>query len=694
MVDETSGSNEESASPKPADDGKPEEPSQPEKRAEQNRKEKKTSNPDEIEPEPDLSAQDRRRQHEDLRRIRLNSYGGDAFLGDRNTHYHFQASGADRPWLVSHLSDDDTKVLRKTFAGTRSRTDLANLLAKHRIAVLHGRHGCGRKTAALAALSQCMAKLAIIDGDSVPAALRAEDIKPGHGYLYDASGKTWTRNISEPAILGCRQLLADVDAQLVVLLADDVSADAVSTCTVEHEPPDPYDVLSRHLRHALPDHDISVITGRITYAPRTPRDAADLAAALAKGILEGRLVEEILAERPHPQHIEARRLLRQSADGLNGDRDLGKRAFFIAWAVLDGLPTVQICRAAQRLAELLYDTESPDTHAKLGLLPFGAILDEWLGDARDDPPDYAETMDRRLPHRAGFARAVMDVVWFDYVIAHEALLDWLEGLCSHTDPQVRLKAAQAIGRLASYDFDFIEQRYFIRWSGGAKRVLHETTAYALEAAVAYDGRRFERVFERAEQWAKGTLAQQSTATQLLGTVLGVRDPARAMRILRQIAVSQPKALRSPLIWSIVEMFAGGSGLAVLDALRSWARSPHPAVRRLTALSLAELARIGRGYLLPDDRKGSAREQNVPPLMAFYDRSSVRVIDLWLQVLTSRTCGPEPWNALRAWQKAGVDFTALRKALEREPRLRAPLKFYLGPSQPLRDRIQHTEESTA
>jgi hypothetical protein len=50
--------------------------------------------------------------------------------------------------------------------------------------------------------------------------------------------------------------------------------------------------------------------------------------------------------------------------------------------------------------------------------------------------------------------------------------------------------------------------------------------------------------------------------------------------------------------------------------------------------------------------------------------------LWRRVLMSPICGPEPWKALRAWGKNGVDFTSLRERLEDEPEIRKRLRFHI------------------
>jgi hypothetical protein len=271
--------------------------------------------------------------------------------------------------------------------------------------------------------------------------------------------------------------------------------------------------------------------------------------------------------------------------------------------------------------------------------------------------------------RPGLAEAVLHVVWFDYVVAHDALLHWLGALAEDSDSRVRALAALALGRLAVYDFDFMAQTCFVAWSRSSRQSLHQVTAWALEETVKREPARLNRVFDVADAWARGKDgAQRSTALRMYGTCLGVQKPDRALRGLRQIALRDASALARPIAMSVAEIFAGGQGPTVLRALTAWCGSPQPHVRRMAAGCLAELARL-------DDAEG------MPQLMALFAEEPVLVAGLWRQVLTSRQCGRKPWDALRAWHKRGTDLTGLRLRLEEDGRLRQPLAFYLGSWRP-------------
>jgi hypothetical protein len=614
----------------------------------------------EDDPESRLSPADRRRLQDRVRRIKVFSLGtGDAFGGDQINYLTFHAPGTDNAWYDHPLTSDQRRGLLERFAGTPARARLSELLLTERVVVLQGRIGTGRRTTALAALAMRATTTAVIDGTGTPAMLGPGDIKRGHGYVYDATEADWAKHLTETKLLGSLETLASRDVRLVILAPPDADTAAVRDCVVTHEPPDPWDVLARHLACALPDRDPAGILADLPCEPRSPADAAKLAEALAHGLCRGMSIKEICDSRPDPLRSEVRALLQQE----DRNKDLGRRAFMIAWAVLDGLSTVEICKAAQALAELLFAEESRHQNAKLGLLPFGAYLDQWLGYARHDPPEYADELDRRLTSRPGFADAVLDVVWFDYVVAHRPLLNWLEDLIANQDPVVRLKAALAVGRLATHDYDYIERRCFLHWSHTGMVVLHQATAWALEAVLCKHPQRKDQVLARAARWAKSKdLREQSTAARLYGTLLGAREPIKAMHGLRRIASHSAIKLGPTLRFSVVEIFALGARTEVVEQLLDWTDSPFPAVRQLAARCLAELAQL--------------HAPEGPPLLALYDEAPGPVIELWRRVLMSPVCGPEPWKALRAWGKNGVDFTSLRERLEDEPEIRKRLRFHI------------------
>ena len=685
MADEDSDDEESHvAEPPPETDDHPEDVQEPEAMPKDKRKAGRKDSADENGEkwaDDDLSADDRRRQFGELRRVRAFTAGaGDAVGGDKigRQYVYFHASGSSQRWLVSDDPDAGRDRLRDRYVPSPARDQLARKLVTEHVVILSGHQRTGRKATALAALDRyAVVRVCEISSDHPPSELRSSDVTPGDGYIYDASEAQWAKRLTGPKVLACRDILEQAQAKLIVLVTPgcEPDSDSVRECLVNHAAVDPREILERRLRVELPELDFQAILAEVTEWPRNAQDATDLARDLVAGMRARQVagaeisdvIGKIMRQRPEHYRRQAREVLRQ-ATGENADRDLGRRAFLIAWAVLDGLPAVRICRSAQDLAVLLFEVEKEKDDAQLGLLPFGQILDGWLEHARESPLTYAEEVDRQLHYREGFGAAVLKAVWLDYVVAHEALLSWLERLAVDRDWLVRIMAARALAQLAVYDFDFIVQRCFIRWSAGNVGALHDATAWALEEVLRRSPQHFERIFKLAETWAgsdRESIFRQAAAARLLGSALGVWDPHRSLRLLRRIAQRHPKTLRDHVVPSIVDIFTFGEDreLPVIEQLSDWSRSPNPGMRRLAALCLADLARLD--YTDP------------PPLMATFGRAPALVTELWRSVLSSGMHGPEPWEALRGWSKRGVDVSDLRFRLTQERSLQAPMDFYLS-----------------
>ncbi|GLZ02892.1 hypothetical protein Acsp03_03590 [Actinomadura sp. NBRC 104412] len=483
----------------------------------------------------------------------------------------------------------------------------------------------------------------------------------GHGYVYDASSRlSGTGRLTEVEAFACRDALVARNARLVILVGPDTDTSEVGGIVVRHVPPDAMDVLERHLSDRLEAEGVDVrsIVDQVTERPETPRDAMELARDLAEGKRAGRDIEEICRNRVKPLRRQAREVLRQQ----DTDKDLARRAFVIAGAALNGLPTVEVCRAAYDLAKRLHKLEREGKRSKLALPPFGAMLGDWLEHAREERPEFIEEMDRTLSFRHGFATSVLDAVWLDYVVAHKALLDWLSELARTGSPETRLKVAHTLAQFAVYDFTFIYDNCILEWSRSMYMSLHVTTAWTLEAIVLKCPSRRPDVIRSVQPWATTKdLSQAATAVRLLGTRFGTEATEDAMRILQKIAVNHRRRLSGAIRGTVVELFLDGSPGIVVSKLTGWVRLDHPVLSDLAARCLADLAWLG-----PSDR---------PPLLTYYNEDSTRAADLWREVLSSRYCDQKPWNALRTWAKNGIDIGALLRDLYAEPGLRPRLRFY-------------------
>ena len=123
------------------------------------------------------------------------------------------------------------------------------------------------------------------------------------------------------------------------------------------------------------------------------------------------------------------------------------------------------------------------------------------------------------------ARTIIEVAWSDYDAARKPMQTWLAGICGeHRDPQVRLRAAQALGYIALRDYAHIKNNVLNPWSESERAIEHQAAAWRPQAAVLADrpdGPMRERVGKLLEDWSRRRPWQKrAIAVRAYGTSIG------------------------------------------------------------------------------------------------------------------------------------------------------------------------------
>jgi hypothetical protein len=192
-----------------------------------------------------------------------------------------------------------------------------------------------------------------------------------------------------------------------------------------------------------------------------PREASRLAVDVATCLAEDREYTEVLAERPQRMSQEARSLLSEEGKGRKYER-----CFLLAVSVLSGQPMVTVTSAALRLAERVDAAKTTPPERDSQWSAFDETLGDWLRYAEAD--DAAGDDPARRPvrlRRAALGAAVLEVAWHNHPTLHGPLTSWLHRLTEDPDEaeEVRMAAAQAVGKLAMYDFAEIEREFVRAW---------------------------------------------------------------------------------------------------------------------------------------------------------------------------------------------------------------------------------------
>ncbi len=426
------------------------------------------------------------------------------------------------------------------------------------------------------------------------------------------------------------------------------SAALLDGWTVEHEPPQPDEVVRRHLGARL----TWARTQELLSVPaiwdevwqcRTPRDAAALAAEIMAGV-EDRIPDDrlISTREPLTQLDKARAELPAASSGRRCSSSPPPCSTASKRARSPGRPvdSPTCARAARRT----FRTSGSPAQATTG-------RNRWTcSKSRRRAGRVVRLTHPRL------AAHLLQVVWQDHLGERDALIAWLRPLGDHPHSAVRVRAAQAAAQLACYDFDFVVRELLHVWAIDGGFRTRQTCSWALEAlALAADGRFARRVRGLVRSWVNSTNVQLlATAASAYGTFLGAQDPDEALQRLRRIIGGQVLGWDSRRIASLdrferglakiveralLDVFTAGAEEKVIHEMVAWTRSPRWRWRRAASRTLVSLSRRngqGPGWPL------------LAELAATQPEIRTAVACLWRNALSPRHRDELPWDALRRW----------------------------------------------
>ncbi|MEU1735655.1 hypothetical protein [Streptosporangium sp. NPDC020145] len=514
---------------------------------------------------------------------------GSAYRVRSGNIYHadrifFGGKGEEGRGGVVHLAPSQRELLNRVHVRTVSCGRLAELLRDEPVVALRGGRGSGRRDTGWMALLGFRRTEGTPVGwvrDSVnPLDLTGEELDEKGGYVLDVTGRAWTRASADGLFQHLAAVAAVRNARIVVLV-DQGFPGVVSA--VDHDAPPPGQVFERWLSWELDGAapvDVTAHDGVQEHLKEgcALADAVQLAKDVAEALRGGGGLDNALAGQP-------RRLRAQVCALLSPEHDVRRRCFLLGVAVLNELPSVTITRAALRLTEILAD---PD-HVLVDPESWDA-LSEWVSYAQASqvPDEHGQGSRIRLS-RSSMASVVLEVAWQEHPTIREALLAWLGRLCEHPDQAVRIKAAHAIGRLATYDFDVIDGEFLRRWSVSGRTRDHWLAAWAIEAALL-SPHVVPRLLDRLREWAAGSAAKQAIVARAYGLGVGVEQIDRALPALRQIALrSSRPTTQDAVSRTLMEIYGPGTASKILSELAEWAVGGHPGLRRTAALALTRLA---------------------------------------------------------------------------------------------------------
>jgi hypothetical protein len=590
-------------------------------------------------------------------------------------HKHFHGANGDR---LGSSGPVDREVLDQRKAcnvATSSQLALRRLLTEGGLAMLCGRRNTGRRHTALVSLAECVkgdGQVTLLPELSAAGQLEELEFTAANAYLLDATGLSWLRQTTEATVSALAAKVQAGSCALVILCDAKDLAPSWSRYVVDHEPPKAVDVLRRHLLGRLgveePEALIEAACGQKAIKESIARmldpwDAVAHADALAGWDRSGRPAYVDL--QPYRKTF----VLRQARDLLLADSGSPRsQAYVIAGAVLDGEAENDVVIAAHQLTNFLLKEQGEQN---ITVEVFRDSLGHWLphvhsSSSRQDSPGTlsARSTDAEMSsgrpvvqlYEATLAGVLLEVLWGEYDRARDPLKRWLNDLSRWPDFMVRVRVAQAVAKLATHDFESIEESTLRVWAASDEFGQEQVVAWALEGVVV-DGREADKVLDLLDRWTRvrGTLWHRA-ALRAYGGRIGAQWPTRAFRALRG-------ARALPEFWphvgrSFVDIYLAGARGEVLSELMFWSRGT-PAVKKLAAFIFARIIDVPR----PADGHGPG----LPDLLVWPeddDAGRERIATLWRVILHTDLTRGQAWNLLRLWEMRVQD--RLKECPESKP----------------------------
>ncbi|WP_433514729.1 hypothetical protein ACQP2T_03390 [Nonomuraea sp. CA-143628] len=544
-------------------------------------------------PEPSLT--ERIEQEQKERRLRAemidvgqNWYGGSDYRADNGGTVYgagrdllIQLGGEDadvRSWPVP---TEDFDTIRACLVTTLSQRELLERLAAGPVVLLRGDPHTGRWTAALHALMEHGLTCNLLSVKD-PKKIRPENLRPGNGYVLRADDGTWPRH-PEAMLERLRAVASESAATIIVVVTNDC---AITKSVVTHEPPTATEVFRKWLVHHVEgiEQDLAAEDERLSehIAGCRPWEAVRIAEQIVGGLRQGRTLADMITELPYAA-------LAQLSENLKNDQTGLGRHFLVSSAVLHGLPEAIVSDAALALAvRVRQDEQRDEDDGEDRGIPVWERLHEWTGYPGLSTAEAARGGEgQRVEIRPSMAARLLALVWEQQPAIRPALYDWLAELVEADDWRVQLKAAYAVGRLATCDFQVIDKRFFTPWSKEEDRT--KVLTWALEAAAVNDPDVAVLVRDKLKVWTTGTYLQRLSAALAYGSTIGIRNIKDALGAFRTIAHTATYLEPCDAVArSVAEVYTSATAKTVLRELARWARG-EVGERLTAALAFVRLA---------------------------------------------------------------------------------------------------------
>ncbi|MGW0801557.1 hypothetical protein [Nonomuraea sp. NPDC002799] len=539
---------------------------------------------------------------------------------------HVDQGRAQTTATIHELTESEIEDLRRTLISTQSQAEARRLLDSERLVLLGGAAETGKATTALAALLDWCGRASWIipHGASTPNP-RDWKLESGHGYLLDLVD---TPDAVDRVTTNLKRAGVNADCRVIVLVPEHISSSAAPM--IEHDPPPNTRLFAKHMSvqasgtRLTPD-DQRLLDEELR-AHSAPWQVVELAKQVAATVEAGTPIEVMLDRRFHRMRVKV-------GDDLEKRRPILGRCFMTSIAVLHGLPEAEISGAALALAERLNEKWRRDHSPKP--VQLWEKLPLWLSyvDAEATPAGPGGGRSIRL-RRPKLAAVMLRVIWEDQPTIRDSLVDWLLWLGGEGSSHTRIKVGHAVGKLATFDFALVNERFLEVWSRSSRSRDHQLAALALEAA-AEDPSMTRRVHLHLRSMIQGRDSEKAIAIRAYASSVGLAAPDQALAAFRTLVLTRGDKFHRDVAQSIAYLYRADTARTIVNNLAGWVGDGGPAGHHSAALAFGRLAALP----VPTPERPHLSRLDPDPSLA----------TLWRNALSyeekGRLAVPESWDLL-------------------------------------------------
>jgi hypothetical protein len=503
--------------------------------------------------------------------------------------------------VVGEVPAEVLEQNRQAFVEPFCYARLEDTLETHSVVLLQASSGWGRTTTALHVLGGlCPEGVRKLNPDTTLRKLNAEkEFKKPGGYLVEIRAVDQLTGFKVPHLEELSAACGRAGVRLVVTVDDDIPLDSeVRTEFVVPggTRPNPETVLRRHLdlrlggadpdtaddtevagevgptaATVLSEEAVRALVTEVVEDPLSMRRLVELADKLAR-VAMGRL--DLDTVRTHFSEQSEQNF----GEWFDQMKESEQRAFVIALAAFNGMSYFTVARASQQLEERIRRVEEGDEDE--GRPVFGTRRKKRVDGARaklvmaTDFTRYGPTRVEAVRFRnEGYPGRVLEWVWREYDEVRPLLLDWLRDLGVDGDRAVRVRAAAAVGLLATFDFDRICRDILLPWANDDYVWARESAVSALCVPRNLRPELAVHVIRMVHDWTRkgNNLNRQWTAARALGTSIGQSIRPQAIKLLFRAAGRNDLDLSFAVGDSMQELFIADEADAQRDVMRALKR---------------------------------------------------------------------------------------------------------------------------